>query len=627
VIRYSTRANFFRGIAVNSDDTFQALHMFTSIKSRILSACLLIVVVALAVNTAANYAVANSYKRSAINQSLDSVLTGHEAGIDDWISSKTRMITSLEDAALTADPTTALKQVAAAGGFTNVYVGYPDKTARFSDSTGIPTDYDPTGRPWYRLAVQAGKPVVTPPYVDVATGKLVVTFAVPVVRDGTVKGVVSGDVAMDSVVSNIRSIQPTPSSFGILVDRSGFIVAAQHSNLVLKPVTDIAPELTSQALLSTFSNEESAPVEVHVAGATKLVRSRAVPGTNWLTVVALDKSESMAGMHLLLLSSLASAVVIAIIAAIVMSVVTDIAFRGLRRIRDAMEAIGTGTGDLTRRLPDAGHDEVAKIAQSFNSFVGALNEVMVQIRDASEAVRHASGEIAAGNVDLSRRTESAAASLEQTAAAIEQITSTVAQSAAAAQQANESAGTTAEAASIGGTVVANVVTTMEKIEGDSGKMSEIIGVIEGIAFQTNILALNAAVEAARAGEDGRGFAVVAGEVRSLAQRSAQAAKEIKGLIGSSVESISVGAKLVHQAGDTMTDIVIRVSGVTTIMSEIANAAGEQTRGIQEVNRAVAQLDEMVQQNAALVEQSAAAASALQLQTTQLSSAIGRFQIA
>lgn len=600
--------------------------MFTSIKSRILTACLLLVLVALTVNTAVNYAVAKKYNNIAVSQSLNAVLTGHEAGIDEWIASKTQMIASVEAAALGADPTAPLKQVATAGGFTNVYVGFEDKSARFSDSTGIPANYDPTGRPWYRQAVQAGKPVVTPPYLDVATGKLVVTFAAPIVRDGATLGVVAGDVAMDSVVSNVKSIRPTPSSFGALVDRSGSIVAANDPNLTLKPTTDIAPELTSQ-VLSTSSDDISAPFEINVAGVTKLVRSRAVPGTSWLTLVALDKSEATAGMHSLLVSSFVSASIIAIVAAMILGLITGIAFQGLGRVRDAMEAIGSGSGDLTQRLPAAGKDEVAEIARSFNSFIGALNEVMVRVRDVGDAVRHASGEIAAGNQDLSRRTESAAASLEQTAAAIEQITATVAQSAAAAHQANDNAGTTAAAASRGGAVVEDVVATMRKIEGDSERMSEIIGVIEGIAFQTNILALNAAVEAARAGEDGRGFAVVAGEVRSLAQRSAQAAKEIKELIGSSVESISAGAALVAEAGDTMTDIVGRVSGVTTIMSEIANAAGEQTRGIQEVNRAVAQLDEMVQQNAALVEQSAAAASALQLQTEQLSNAIGGFRIA
>ncbi len=599
--------------------------MFSSIRARILAACVAIVAFALIASTLINYFVAKSYNDDAIDRNLTSVANGHVVGIGDWVASKSRMIASLQDAALSPDPLPAFKQIAAAGGFVNVYAGYADKAFRFSDPTGIPADYDPTGRPWYKQAAQAGKPVVTPPYIDAGSGNLVVTFAVPVIRDGGVKAVVSGDVAMDSVIANVKSIHPTPASFGMLIDSSGHIVAHPDSKLTLKPVADVAPDLggINPASLATAA----APVEVRVGGDAKLVRAQPVPGTDWFAVVALDKSDATAGMRSLLSASLVTLVVIVGIASLIIGALTTTAFRRLSQVRQAMAAIGSGSGDLTQRLPADGRDEVADIARSFNAFVDKLQHVMLQIRDASESVRTAANEIAAGNLDLSSRTESAAASLEETAASMEEITATVGQSASAAGQADERAAAASKIASHGGVVVADVVATMEKIEEASGRIGDIIGVIDGIAFQTNILALNAAVEAARAGEQGRGFAVVAQEVRNLAQRSAQAAREVKVLVESTVASVEAGSGQVRQAGETMREIVSNVANVTTIISEITHASNEQTRGIQEVNRAVTQLDEMVQQNAALVEQSTAAASALQTQANALASTVGQFKVA
>ncbi len=283
-------------------------------------------------------------------------------------------------------------------------------------------------------------------------------------------------------------------------------------------------------------------------------------------------------------------------------------------------------GDLSVPVQTDGRDEMAEMQQSLATMQASLRELVGELRHGSESIGTASAQIASGSQDLSSRTEQTAGRLQQAASSLEQLTGTVGQTAEAARSANDLAHSASEAASRGGEVVSQVVSTMQAIHGSSQKIADIIGTIDGIAFQTNILALNAAVEAARAGEQGRGFAVVAGEVRSLAQRSAEAAREIKRLIGDSVEKVDTGTQLVAQAGSAMSDIVSRVQRVSDIIADISHASGEQSGGIGQVNGAVTELDSMTQQNAALVEQSAAAAESLREQAGRLSSAVGRFHL-
>ncbi|WP_433852766.1 methyl-accepting chemotaxis protein [Stenotrophomonas nitritireducens] len=282
-------------------------------------------------------------------------------------------------------------------------------------------------------------------------------------------------------------------------------------------------------------------------------------------------------------------------------------------------------GDLTVRMHGDFHGVFARMRDDANATVAQLTSIIGRIQQAASSINLAASEIATGNNDLSRRTEQQAANLEETAASMEELTSTVRQNAEHARQASQLAQGAAGVASQGGQVVGQVVTTMSAIEASSKKIADIISVIDGIAFQTNILALNAAVEAARAGEQGRGFAVVASEVRTLAQRSAGAAKEIKGLIEDSVDKVSEGSQLVHQAGTTMGEIVTSVQRVTDIMAEISSASQEQSAGIEQVNQTVVQMDEATQQNAALVEEATAAARAMEEQATQLAEAVSVFR--
>jgi methyl-accepting chemotaxis protein I, serine sensor receptor len=285
------------------------------------------------------------------------------------------------------------------------------------------------------------------------------------------------------------------------------------------------------------------------------------------------------------------------------------------------------SGDLTGRFDVLSRDEMGKLVEGLKTMQGGLTETVRQVTHSSESIVTATRQIAAGNSDLSQRTEEQAASLEETAASMEQLTATVKQNADNARQAQDLAGKANVIAGRGASVVGDVVETMGSIDRSSQKIADITGVIEGIAFQTNILALNAAVEAARAGDQGRGFAVVAGEVRSLAQRAGVAAKEIKELIVDSVERVNTGARLVGTAGETMEELRQAISHVTSIMDEIAAASDEQRDGIEQVNRAVTQMDQVSQQNAALVEEAAAAAAALDEQAHSLRRAVSVFQLA
>ena len=380
---------------------------------------------------------------------------------------------------------------------------------------------------------------------------------------------------------------------------AGMKAAGQHDEVRVKVLSEFAP------LAQTYADELQGFIGLQEAQAAE-IRGQIATARRSITATA-----GIMVMGVLLLTAVGARFLIRSIQA---------------PLKEAVRvASHIAQGDLSVRVDTSRSDEFGELMKALNGMVSSLGTLVHDVRQSTDAIYTASTEIATGNHDLSTRTEQTASSLQETASSMEQLTSTVAQSAQAASQANQLATSASDAAQRGGQVVHQVVATMEEIATASRKINDIIGVIDGIAFQTNILALNAAVEAARAGEQGRGFAVVASEVRSLAQRSANAAREIKGLIAASGERVDSGAQLVGEAGQAMNEIVVAIQRVTDMMGDISASTSEQSDGIHQVSLAVSHLDQMTQQNAALVEQSAAASQSMRDQAQRLSGAVNVFR--
>ncbi|AEA61255.1 methyl-accepting chemotaxis sensory transducer with Cache sensor [Burkholderia gladioli BSR3] len=596
--------------------------MMSSLRSRILIISSATVIGALALSGAAAYFTVRANTMETIAQNLDAIAGANTLAIDKWVEAKAQAVKASAEDVEHGDPQGFVKHMGRASGFPITTVGWSDKS--FFSTTSTAPGYDPTARPWYKAALAAGTLVVTKPYGDSSTGAPYVSFSAPMMRNGSADGVVSGAVPLEGVREVVSTVHPTPASLAFVVTRDGQVIAHPDAKLALKPATDIAEALTPAALTSLA--QAGAPMEIALGGVVKLLKAQPVAGTDWYLVIALDKAEATAGLSKVL-RTLGVAMLLLTLAAVGLAAFfTSNSFRSLSRVRDAMDTIGSGGGDLTHRLPVAGRDEVAQISASFNAFVDKISAVLHDVKSGVDSMKLATDEIEMGNRDLSQRTETSASNLQHTSAALTELTASVKQSAESAMEASRLATSASEAAARGGEVVTSAVSTMDEIARASARITEIIGVIDGIAFQTNILALNAAVEAARAGEHGRGFAVVAGEVRTLAQRCATAAREIKDLIQSSEASVDTGAQRVQAAGAAMREIVEGIERVNRVIGEIDGAMNEQSTGISQIDRSVAEMDQATQQNAALVEQSTAASATLNEQAHGLSGIVGLFRL-
>lgn len=596
--------------------------MIASIRTRILLITAGTVIFSLVLTSAAIYVLVRADNLHTIHQNLDALVTANALAISEWSDAKTVAVTATAADVETGDLRAIVKTLQKTAGFSLTTAGWQDKSF-IASTPSLPANYDPTIRPWYKESVEAKIPLITQPYRSVS-GTVLVSFTAPILRDGKVEGVVAGGVSLENVRDVIAAIHPTPSSMGFVVDKDGIVIAHPDDKLLLKPVTDWLPLLTPETLRSLQASNDV--LQVNLNGSMKLLRVKRIPDTDWMLVVSLDRHEATAGMRSVLGASAIAVVLLASVATLLSAVLTARSFRRLSLARDAMHEIGSGSGDLTQRLPVVGHDEVAQMAASFNTFVEKISTVLREIRDSSGSISTATRDIDSGNRDLSHRTETAAFSLQETSASLEQLTGSVDNSAEASKQVAQLAQVASHSAIKGREVMAGVVATMNDIASASDDIVKIIGVIDSIAFQTNILALNASVEAARAGENGRGFAVVASEVRNLAQRSATAAKEIKGLIAVAEASVKSGDAKVHDADRNMMQIVDGIQRVADIVGEINLSMREQSQGIAQINIAVAELEHTTQQNAALVEEAASTSATLKSEASRLNQLVASFRL-
>lgn len=597
---------------------------FSSLRTKLIFICIGISVVAVCSVGLANFLTARLRIIDSLDLQINQLLKSRSATIAEWVQSKKTIVGSLKASVNASDLLPAVQAAEHAGGFELAYLAYADKRVTFSQVRKLAADYDATQRPWYLQAAKSKDPVVTSPYTSASTGKLLVTFAESIREGDKVIGVAAADVLLDTVIDNVAATRPTNKSYAFLTDASGRIISHPQSAFRLKPVTDLDSNLTASALSQLARSGNHA--DVRIDGQDMMLFCTTVPGTEWTFFIALDRNDAMAPLGIMLKAAALTSVVVLSCAALILSLLISRSLHGLQAVERALQEIAGGDGDLTRRIQIGGRDEVARIGDAFNRFVDKIESVLMEIRSASHSIRAASQEIAQGNLDLSTRTEDQASSLEQTAAAMEQLTASVKNNAENAQQANKLSINASDIADAGGEKVANVIHTMGTINASSQKIVDIISVIEGIAFQTNILALNAAVEAARAGEQGRGFAVVASEVRTLAQRSSSAAKEIKQLITDSVERVRVGEQMVSAAGETIRAVVESVSKVRGMVAEITEASREQSSGINQTNEAVGHIDQVTQRNAALVEEAAAGAQSLLEQVDRLTEVVALFKL-
>jgi methyl-accepting chemotaxis protein len=484
-------------------------------------------------------------------------------------------------------------------------------------------DYEKAGaNDWYDIPRRTGKDALVEPYLYKISGKdvLITSLVSPVMVNGKFAGIVGVDFLLAGLQEQLAKVRSIEGAKVALISAAGVYVSHPDAAKVGKPASDLSDKALASVKAGEAHEYTDATGQVRILTPVRAGKDTAA----WSLCIEYSEAAAQAPARAMMRLTALIAIGCAIAATIAMSLIVTALMRPVARLAATMESLASGQSNLRVDLPVKGQDELARISDAFNRFMAKLRGAFEEVRETSGGVDVAAQEISSGNNDLSARTEHQASNLEEVAASMVQLSQGVRNSAQTAQQAESLTRQAGDTARRSEAVMSQAMTAMEGVSTSSKRIADITTVIDGIAFQTNILALNAAVEAARAGEQGRGFAVVANEVRTLAQRAATAAKDIKTLIDESVERVERGTGLIRDTGSAVTELVSAVDEVAGLVTTISHASHEQASGIAHVEVAISQLDEMTQQNAALVEEAAAAAGALSQKTQRLSSTLGQF---
>ncbi len=572
---------------------------------------------------------------AGVKSESEAAANGYSRLIAEWVASKRSIVSATTVVTTRTDVIEYLKRAAEGGGFDTVYVGLPDK--RIIDATGWvpPADYDPTVRPWYRAAMDTNGPILTEPYVDAQTGKLIVSFASPVKGGG---GVVAGDISIDRLVKDVLALKLAGNGYAMLLSKDGKIIAHPEPKLTLKGVGDLSSELATH--VAELGQPSKGLVDASVGGKSSLVLWQPVAGSDWTLALVMERSAVLAPLRSLLFKVLGIIAVFGIGVSLLAVATLSRMLKGLGQIRTAMQEIASGEGDLTRRIDVKSDDEVGQTAEAFNRFLGGLQGTIKDVTQASLSVASGATELSASAEQMSATTQEIAKSgellhgaTETVASAITEFMASVEEVARNVKTSVEHTGETVEATEAGSQGTKTTAEGMNRIHDASSKIASAIRVIQEIAQQTNLLSLNAAIEAAKAGEQGKGFAVVAEEVRKLADRSRQAAVEIEKLLHDTQVAVDGGVSSVQNISALMERIQASIKRVSSLINEIGTATREQTSTASEIANRMEESAREIGQNAvatqelsATVHEISRTASDLARIANSLAQAMARFKV-